>query len=410
VATEQKLAVTISFCVDVMAELNVSYQGKSKAELIKELENLHKRIAQLEAIEVELEKSNKILEKRKTQLADSQRVAKLGSWDLNLVTNELEWSEETYQLFDKVKEEFVPSFDEFACLVHPEDLDYMQSNFDKALESDDYPYHVTVRVINNSGHSWVMEAYAVVSRDKNNRPLSIFGTAQDVTERVKIEEELRRHRNHLEEMVAQRTLELSKEVAEREKAGVALQEANEKLRKQITEITTLQAALHEQAIRDPLTGLFNRRHMNERLLQEVARSKRNGNSFSIIILDIDNLKEINDCYGHASGGDQILQVFADELLRVSRAEDTICRYGGDEFLIILYETPFQAAYERALEWRDVVKKIKLEHSNGDLSITFSAGVAEFPLHGNTSDEVIIQADKALYRAKKLGRDQVVKAF
>lgn len=409
-ATEQKLAVTISFCVDVMAELNVSYQGKSKAELIKELENLHKRIAQLEAIEVELEKSNKILEKRKTQLADSQRVAKLGSWDLNLVTNELEWSEETYQLFDKVKEEFVPSFDEFACLVHPEDLDYMQSNFDKALESDDYPYHVTVRVINNSGHSWVMEAYAVVSRDKNNRPLSIFGTAQDVTERVKIEEELRRHRNHLEEMVAQRTLELSKEVAEREKAGVALQEANEKLRKQITEITTLQAALHEQAIRDPLTGLFNRRHMNERLLQEVARSKRNGNSFSIIILDIDNLKEINDCYGHASGGDQILQVFADELLRVSRAEDTICRYGGDEFLIILYETPFQAAYERALEWRDVVKKIKLEHSNGDLSITFSAGVAEFPLHGNTSDEVIIQADKALYRAKKLGRDQVVKAF
>ena len=105
----------------------------------------------------------------------------------------------------------------------------------------------------------------------------------------------------------------------------------------------------------------------------------------------------------------ILKAFADELMRVSRAEDTICRYGGDEFLIILYETPFQAAYQRALEWREVVKKIKLEHSDGDLSISFSAGVAEFPLHGNTSDEVIICADKALYRAKEQGRDQVVKA-
>lgn len=385
----------------------MNHQGKSKAQLIAELECLQNRVSELEKAEVELEEINNLLRKRKAQLAESQRVAKLGSWDLDLLTQELEWSDETYRLFDKKIEGFVPSFDAFARLVHPDDLAAMQDRFNKALESDDTPYHVVVRIINASRREWVMEAFAVVTRNKKNTPLSIFGTAQDVTERVRTEDELRQHRNLLEGLVAQRTQELSEEVSERKKAGVELHAANDKLRNQLAEIRALELALREQAIRDPLTALFNRRHMEDVLQQEIARTVRTGGAFSLIILDIDNLKEINDNYGHISGGDQALQALAATLVKVSRAEDIVCRYGGDEFLVILNGTPLQSAYERALEWRAAIKKIKLEHPEGILSISFSAGVAEFPLHGGTSDEVIIHADKALYCAKQQGRDQVV---
>ncbi len=132
------------------------------------------------------------LQKSERQLRESQRVAQLGSWDLDLVTASLEWSDETYRLFDKSPENFVPSFDEFARLVHPEDRETMQTNFDRALASDTYPYHAAVRIINDSGRQWVMEAFGAVRRDVNGKPLSIVGTAQDITERKQAEEALQK--------------------------------------------------------------------------------------------------------------------------------------------------------------------------------------------------------------------------
>jgi diguanylate cyclase (GGDEF)-like protein len=119
------------------------------------------------------------------------------------------------------------------------------------------------------------------------------------------------------------------------------------------------------------------------------------------------LKKINDTYGHVKGGDKALQVLVDTLKQISRTEDILCRYAGDEFLIILYDTTAQAAYERALEWKEIVSKIKIKTDEGDFSITFSAGVAEYPLHGFTGEDILIRADQALYRAKELGRDRVV---
>ncbi len=124
------------------------------------------------------------------QLRESQKVARLGSWDLDLTITKLDWSEETYRLFDRDPENFVPSFDIFAQLVHPEDRDSMQTNFDRALASDETPYHVRVRIINDSGRQWVMEAFGEVRRDRNGKPLGIFGTAQDITERTLAEQAL----------------------------------------------------------------------------------------------------------------------------------------------------------------------------------------------------------------------------
>ena len=131
------------------------------------------------------------LRKSEGQLRASQEVARLGSWELNFATKELRWSDETYILFDKTREEFVPSFDEFSRLVHPDDVETMQTNFNNALKSDKVPYHVAVRIINDSCREWVMEAFGAVTRDMDGNPISILGTAQDITERKKADEALR---------------------------------------------------------------------------------------------------------------------------------------------------------------------------------------------------------------------------
>ena len=132
-----------------------------------------------------------VIQKNERHLRESQQVAKLGSWDLDLGAPKLEWSDETYKLFDQSPENFSPSFDEFARLVHPDDRETMQTCFAQALASDTFPYHVAVRIINESGRQWVMEAFGAVKRDINGKPLSIHGTAQDITERKQAEARLR---------------------------------------------------------------------------------------------------------------------------------------------------------------------------------------------------------------------------
>ena len=198
-----------------------------------------------------------------------------------------------------------------------------------------------------------------------------------------------------------------RDITERKKAEMKLQKANEQLQAQLNEIKELESALREQAIRDHLTGLYNRRYMEEILKLELAKASRRKIPLSIVILDLDNLKEINDTYGHISGGDLSLKKFADTLTRLCRAEDTICRYGGDEFLVMLYDTPVGTAYERTLQWKEAVAKLKIKAKDTEFGITFSAGVAAFPRDGLTREEFLIHADDALYRAKKLGRNRVV---
>jgi diguanylate cyclase (GGDEF)-like protein/PAS domain S-box-containing protein len=138
------------------------------------------------------------IKKSERQLKESQKVAKLGSWDLDLIAQKLGWSDETYELFDQSPENFSPSFDEFARLVHPDDRETMQTSFDRALASDAFPYHVEVRIINKSGRQWVMEAFGAVKRDFNGKPLSINGTAQDITERKLMEMSVERERIRLQ--------------------------------------------------------------------------------------------------------------------------------------------------------------------------------------------------------------------
>jgi len=130
----------------------------------------------------ELEKELDSFLAREKLFIESQKIAKIGSWNLDLLTPELEWSKQTYHLFDKDLNDVI-SFDIFAKLVHPEDSELMHRSFNAALQSDDYPYHVIVRIVNESGREWYMEAFGAVSRNENGEPIRIAGTAQDVTER-----------------------------------------------------------------------------------------------------------------------------------------------------------------------------------------------------------------------------------
>ncbi|MGH7266613.1 MAG: diguanylate cyclase [Candidatus Rokuibacteriota bacterium] len=171
----------------------------------------------------------------------------------------------------------------------------------------------------------------------------------------------------------------------------------------------LQETLRSQAIRDPLTGLFNRRYMEESLEREVRRSARSGGPLGIIMLDIDHFKAFNDAHGHPAG-DALLAALGTFLRAHVRAEDIACRYGGEEFTLILPDASLEATRERAQEVRDRVTKLEIPYRGGSLpSITVSLGVAGFPQHGAVGQDVLMAADAALYRAKHDGRDRVVVA-
>jgi diguanylate cyclase (GGDEF)-like protein/PAS domain S-box-containing protein len=163
--------------------------------------------------------------------------------------------------------------------------------------------------------------------------------------------------------------------------------------------------LRDQSIRDPLTGLFNRRFIEESLERELIRARRKNQSLSVLFLDIDHFKRFNDTFGH-DAGDLVLQSFADLLRRFFRGDDVACRWGGEEFAVVLPDSsPYHAA-ARADSLRREVKNLALRHRGVPLApITFSVGVAAFPDHGSASTDLFKIADECLYQSKASGRDR-----
>lgn len=167
----------------------------------------------------------------------------------------------------------------------------------------------------------------------------------------------------------------------------------------------LRESLKNQAIRDSLTGLFNRRYLNETLERELSRGHRLGISMGIIMMDLDHFKEYNDIYGH-NAGDELLEALGKLITWQTRKEDIPCRYGGEEFLIVMPGAPLEVTLERAREINLQVKQ--LHQQNRFLRpVTISAGVALYPEHGASAKEIIRAAEAALHRAKADGRDCVV---
>ena len=170
----------------------------------------------------------------------------------------------------------------------------------------------------------------------------------------------------------------------------------------------LQETLRRQAMRDPLTGLFNRRYMEETLTREIHRASRQQASVSLLLLDLDHFKTYNDTFGHFAG-DDLLRSAAAIMQRAVRADDVVCRYGGDEFVIIMPEADANSVDERAQALRSQLGQLP-RSGEGGLGVTVSIGIAEFPAAAGGPKELLLAADAAMYEAKRGGRDRSVRAL
>jgi diguanylate cyclase (GGDEF)-like protein/PAS domain S-box-containing protein len=169
----------------------------------------------------------------------------------------------------------------------------------------------------------------------------------------------------------------------------------------------LRARLHEQSIRDPLTGLYNRRYLDETMGREIRKATRHQRPVGVIMLDLDHFKQFNDTYGH-DGGDTLLRAVGTFLQQHIRGEDIVCRYGGEEFTLILPEATLDSTIRRAHEICSGIRRLSISHNGRALrSITASLGIAAFPEHGSDADTVMKAADMALYQAKAGGRNQII---
>lgn len=198
---------------------------------------------------------------------------------------------------------------------------------------------------------------------------------------------------------------VARDITQRKELENKLTEVNISLQNQLNENEILRAKLLEQAIHDPLTGAFNRRYFSEALDQEAARSARENIPFSILILDVDHFKQFNDTYGHKCG-DIVLQALANFLNENTRQGDIVCRYGGEEFVILMTDVASDAAYKRAELFRSNFENMIVEYEGKELKCTFSAGIASYPMHASSGETLLILADQALYQSKANGRNRV----
>jgi diguanylate cyclase (GGDEF)-like protein len=189
-------------------------------------------------------------------------------------------------------------------------------------------------------------------------------------------------------------------VATSESRGAELAQRNR-------EAALLREKLHEQAMHDKLTGLYNRHYVDEWFGLELRRAQRHGRPIAAVMLDIDDFKRFNDGFGHEAG-DLVLREVAGALGRSTRGSDVASRYGGEEFLVLLPDCPFNAGLRKAEQMRKEVAKLELQYDSRPLGpVSVSLGVAAFPDHAKESAELLRHADEALYLAKQAGRNRVV---
>ncbi len=276
-------------------------------------------------------------------------------------------------------------------LVHPDDIAHVTEALEQALARG-HRYRLEYRVVSRDGTTrWVMDSGSGVE-EVDGRYTLLEGLMVDITQQKQAQQQLTEQQEHLEEIVAARTAELTAEIEQRRE-----------LEMQLRELTT----------RDALTGLFNRREMERFLAAEVDRCARYKRKLSVVMIDIDHFKRLNDTYGHQAG-DEVLRWVAGNLRAGVRTTDRAVRYGGEEMALILPETDSPDAMTVADRLREVTATtgIDIVDEKGvarHVEVTFSAGVSCFPGDGQTGDALIAAADQALYASKRGGRNRVTRA-
>lgn len=231
----------------------------------------------------------------------------------------------------------------------------------------------------------------------------------DSTEEMlrEIARKLQSHAENLDRLNAQLERRIGERDARLEIARAALDQEIKKRLWAEQELTQSNHHLKDQVMHDDLTGLYNRRYLEESLGREESRARRSGRSLGVMMIDIDDFKRFNDTLGHAAG-DAVLRAMGRYLLMASRGEDIACRYGGEEFVLVMSHAPHDIVLHRAENLREGVARLGIDYEGRVVGpITVSVGVGIFPDHGDSVDAVLRAADAALYQAKQLGRNRVV---
>ncbi len=196
------------------------------------------------------------------------------------------------------------------------------------------------------------------------------------------------------------------EIDFRRKTEIELRNANQLMQLQIERIEMLQEQLQELAVRDPLTELYNRRYLQDALELEFTHPERSSLPTAILMMDSDHLKEINDKYGHKAGDDFLVHI-SKTIRKSIRTGDIACRYGGDEFVVVLSNVTKETALSRAEKLREKIASRFIVHRNEKVKISVSIGIAMFPEHGSVGEILLQRADQALYEAKRMGKNRVL---
>ncbi len=299
----------------------------------------------------EHKRAEKALQKSERRLADSQRIAHLGSWELDLGNNVLWWSDEVYRIFEIDPQAFGASYETFLETVHPDDREFVNRAYTESVQTRT-PYDIVHRLLMKDGRVKYVNECCETEYDVEGKPTRSIGTVRDITERQHAEETIR-----------------------------------------------------QLAYCDSLTSLPNRALLHDRLTQAILTGQRESKPVAFVLMDIDRFKDINNTLGHPHG-DLLLRQMGPRLQEMLRQTDTIARMGGDEFAILLPDTDGEGA-------RQVVAKLQqaLEapFAIDGLTVTVEAsmGIALYPEHGSKAETLIQRADVAMYAAKHGGGGYVV---
>jgi len=288
------------------------------------------------------------LEESERALAEAQRLAAIGSWDWDVVADQVAWSDELYRIVGVERDRFEIGFDSYLALTHPDDRELLRREVETALRTTE-PFHFEHRVTRPSGEVRTIDSRGRVELDAAGRVVRMTGTGQDVTER----------------RAAERLLE-------------------------------------HQALHDPLTGLPNRALFLDRLQHALARARRPGTSLAVYFCDVDNFKDVNDSLGH-DAGDELLIALPPRLREGLRAGDTVARFGGDEFVILCEELDSEGEAIRIAERISEAFALPLELDGRPHHLSVSVGVVFARGGAATATEVLRDADAAMYRAKGRGK-------
>ena len=405
-------------------------------------------------------------------LNQAQRIAKVGSWSLDLIANRLEWSDEIFRLFEIDPKRFGASYEAFLEAIHPEDRDKVNQAYTDSL-ANRQPYSIIHRLLFKDGRvKWVEERCETLF-DEGGKPLLSRGTVQDITKQYEADEAVRLYAsvfehsgeamlitdaenriialNHafteqtgyeLDDLLGRNPRVLASgrtspetyqtmwaelsdlgfwqgELCDRRKSGefypkwTAISAVRNEAREvthyiaSFTDISERKAAeerMHRLAHHDPLTGLFNRFSLEDRLEQSLAVARREGDQLAVLFLDMDRFKIINDTVGHHAGDALLIQVAA-RLRESVRESDIVARLGGDEFVVVLtgLRDGMQSAAQVAAKLLDALGD-PYEVEGTSLHSSPSIGIALFPADGEDAETLMKSADTAMYHVKETGRN------